>query len=285
MADPSFFQATRPLFEAGDVDVLEWSFDVGWGLESLPSWVEQLLEFYSQRDRLLGHGVSYSLLSAQWSDRQAQWLKLLKSECQRYRYRQISKHFGWMAAGNFERSAPLPMPLTRDTLRIGCMNLRRLTEVTSSPIGLENLAFAFGLPDVLNQGNFLEQLLQSVNGFLVLDLHNVFCQIHNFDRAADEIINSYPLHRVREIHISGGSWSQSTRGDRGLMRRDTHDGDVPEEVFQLLALVLKKCPTTESIILERLGKTLDDEAKMARFRQDFYRIKEIVKNSLCKQKN
>jgi uncharacterized protein len=279
MPEPEFLQVTQPLFEAGDVEAIEWSFDVGWGMNPLPNWVEQLVDFYSQRDRLLGHGVSYSLLSAQWSERQTQWLKLLELEGQRYRYRYISEHFGWMSAGNFDRSAPLPMPLTPDTLRLGRDRLLKLADKTSVAIGLENLAFAFGLQDVLTQGEFIEQLLETVNGFLVLDLHNIFCQVHNFGISAEKLLNLYPLHRVRELHISGGSWSQCDRNSSVRIRRDTHDGDVPEEVFELLAIALKKCPTVEAIVFERLGNTLDSEAKIARFRQDFYRIKQIVSKS------
>lgn len=279
MPDSGFLQATQPLFEAGDVEVLEWSFDVGWGI-NLPTWVEQLINFYSQRDRLLGHGVSYSLLSARWSERQEQWLNLLQLEAKRYRYRHISEHFGWMSAGNFYQSAPLPMPLTPDTLRLGRDRLQRLTDKTSIAIGLENLAFAFGWQDILMQGEFIDRLLETVDGFLVLDLHNLYCQMHNFERSPLDLLNLYPLHRVRELHISGGSWSYSSGNPSVKIRRDTHDGDVPEEVFELLAIALKRCPKVEAIIFERLGNTLDEESKITRFRQDFYHIKQTVCKNL-----
>jgi uncharacterized protein len=283
MTEPIFLQTTQPLFAAGEVEVLEWSFDMAWGLELLPPWVQELIEFYSERvggaspeeSRLLGHGVSYSLLSGQWSERQAEWLDCLQEECQLYQYRHVSEHFGWMSAGNFVQSAPLPLPLTADTLRLGRDRLQRIADVIEVPIGLENLAFAFGLSDVLQQGEFLDQLLEPVQGFLVLDLHNLFCQIHNFQRSPIDLISRYPLHRVREIHVSGGSWSSAQNGNS--IRRDTHDQAIPEEVFELLAIALPQCPNIEAVIFERIGHTLTDEREQEQFRKDFYRIKELVR--------
>jgi uncharacterized protein len=128
----------------------------------------------------------------------------------------------------------------------------------------------------------LEELLQPVNGFLVLDLHNLYCQVHNFgrpsrylrSRAAADLLASYPLQRVRELHVSGGSWS----GVNSQIRRDTHNGAVPEEVFDLLTLALERCPQVEVVIFERMGNTLTDESEVEGFRKDFYRIKERVRD-------
>ncbi|MBD1867410.1 DUF692 family protein [Cyanobacteria bacterium FACHB-471] len=275
MTDPHFFTATRPLFEQGEVEVLEWSFDAGWE-DTIPSWASELIDFYSQRDRLLGHGVTYSLLSAEWSDRQMRWLKQFQAECSRHRYVHISEHFGWMSAGNFARSAPLPMPYTPDAVSLGRDRLQRLADAAKVPVGLENLAFAFGQKDVADQGKFITELLEPVDGFLLLDLHNLFCQIHNFQLSIPELLASYPLARVRELHLSGGSWSRTTP-DSNLVRRDTHDGAVPEAVFDLLAIVLKQCTNVKAVILERLGHTLNSEPEIEQFRQDFNRIKQIVK--------
>jgi uncharacterized protein (UPF0276 family) len=90
------------------------------------------------------------------------------------------------------------------------------------------------LEEVKKHGEFLNKLVDSVNGFIILDLHNVYCQSYNFNISFDEIIHLYPLHRVREIHISGGSWEDSNILPGKKIRRDTHDNPVPEKVFHLL---------------------------------------------------
>ncbi len=270
MPESEFFQATRQLFEAGQVDVLEWSFDVGWG-RSLPEWLGELLSFFSDRDRLLGHGVSYSLLSAEWQVPQAKWLDNYQAELQKYHYHHISEHFGWMGAGNFYHSAPLSVPFTPQTLEMGIDRLQNLAWVSSIPIGLENLAFAWNEQDAIDQGSFIRQMLAPVQGFLLLDLHNLYCQMVNFNQSAITMLAQYPLELVREIHISGGSWSGSRR-----IRRDTHDAAVPEEVFQLLATVLPQCPNLQAVILERLGNTLGTEESRTGLQQDFDRLRRVV---------
>ena len=278
MPDEAFRQATYPLFEAGAIDVLEWSFDTVWDHRELPAWAAELITFYSEHERLLGHGVSFSILSADSVKQQQQWLKCAQQECSLRSYRHVSEHFGFMSSGSFHRSAPLPVPLNETTLSVGREGLKRLKEVVQAPVGLENLAFAFGEKDVAEQGAFLDQLLEPVSGFLLLDLHNLYCQACNFRQSAEQLIESYPLERVRELHVSGGSWSevQSVPSHQPI-RRDTHDGAVPEEVFALLELALQKCPNVDAVIFEQLSESMGQGAEVVQYRADFERLQQIVR--------
>jgi uncharacterized protein (UPF0276 family) len=271
MLEDDFLHAAYPLFEAGAVEVLEWSFDTGWPPAVVPKWAEELLHFYSESGRLVGHGISYSILSAGTADLQQTWLQLFSTEIDRRRYHHISEHFGFSSTRNFHQSAPLPVPLTPATLQLGRDRLQRLAEIAKVPVGLENLAFAFGLRDVLDQGRFLDQLLAPIDGFVVLDLHNLFCQAMNFERPFQDLLTGYPLLRVRELHVAGGSWSQGI--DPRPVRRDTHDGPVPDELFALLPVVLRQCPKVECVILERMRGTLTERES---FRRDFCRLKEVI---------
>jgi uncharacterized protein len=271
MLEDDFLRAAYPLFEASAVEVLEWSFDTGWPPAIVPKWAEELLHFYSESDRLVGHGVSYSALSAGTENLQQTWLQLFSKEIDGRRYRHVSEHFGFSSTRNFHQSAPLPVPLTSTTLQLGQGSLQRLAEIAKVSVGLENLAFAFSLRDVLYQGRFLDELLAPIDGFVVLDLHNLYCQAMNFERPFEDLLSGYPLPRVRELHIAGGSWSQGI--DPRPVRRDTHDGPVPNELFTLLPVVLRQCPKVECVILERMGGTLSESES---FRRDFFRLKEVV---------
>ena len=284
MLEADFRAAILPLLEAGEVDALEWSFDVGWSLDEWPAGVSELLDFYASQGRLLGHGVTFSPLSGAWHDRQQLWLDRLKGEVARRDYAHVSEHFGFMTAGDFHQSAPLPVPRDAATLALGQRRLEALAEAAGVPVGLENLGFAFGPRDVAEQGPFLDELLRPVDGFLLLDLHNLYCQAANFDTPGKHLMESYPLDRVRELHVSGGSWSESTlEPEAGPIRRDTHDDAVPEEVFALLEHALKICPDVRYVTMERLGQTLTegqdadgDDTSAERFRQDFRRMRQIV---------
>ena len=275
--DDGFLRCALPLFTASEVDVLEWSFDAAWNGDALPRWASELLQHYADAGCLIGHGVAFSPLSGAWSQREEQWLGSLADELRQRRYRHITEHFGFISAGDFHRSAPLPVPLNSDTLRLGRERMARLAAAASCPIGLENLAFAFGHEDVLKQGEFLEALLAPIDGFLLLDLHNLYCQVCNFDVKAEQLMSSYPLERVRELHVSGGSWSQSENSG-GLIRRDTHDDDVPPEVFEMLEMALARCPHVEAVILERMPGSFHAQCE-AQFQRDFARVWQIARTA------
>lgn len=275
MPEAEFIASALPLFEGGEIDVLEWSFDTIAKQSHEPAWLPVLLQEYSERGRLLAHGVRYSLLSGDFSERQHAWLKQTEAELKRYPYRHITEHFGFMTSEHFHKGAPLPVPLNSQTLAIGRDRLQRLQQVACIPVGIENLAFAFSAAQVKEQGDFLEKLIAPIDGFLILDLHNLWCQAVNFGTDAETLIRSYPLHKVREIHLSGGSWSTVSSRNHPV-RRDTHDEALPEEVLRLLAYALPLCPNTEAVIFERLGNTLASRAEQTGFAEDYRAIRQLV---------
>ncbi|WP_400193191.1 DUF692 family multinuclear iron-containing protein [Hymenobacter sp. B81] len=274
--DAHILAATYPLLEAGQVEALEWSFDALYAHEQVPAWFTNLLHAYGEAGRLVGHGVFFSLLSGRWSAEQQQWLGQLRRAATKFRFDHVTEHFGFFTGQNFHHGAPLPVPYSARALRIGQDRLRRLADAARCPVGLENLAFAYSLDEVQRHGEFLDELLRPVNGFLILDLHNLYCQLHNFAVPYDELIARYPLDRVREIHISGGSWDDSPLLPTRRIRRDTHDEAVPEEVFELLVQTLPRCPRLKYVVLEQLGSGLATAESQARFRHDFQRMRTLV---------
>jgi uncharacterized protein (UPF0276 family) len=276
MPTEDFRMATEQLFAQDKVDALEFNFDQPLNGIVLAPWCQELLDKFSSASALIGHGVNLSLLSAQFTKRQQDWLTYTREEFKTRRYVHASEHFGFSEAGPIAQAAPLAVPMDAQSLSVGKEMLKRYAEATQCPVGLENLAFAFSLDDIKKQGDFIDQLISSVDGFLLLDLHNIYCQVANFDLDALELLHSYPLSKVRELHLSGGSWSPSVSGKRLAVRRDTHDEAVPQEVFNLTALALKLCPNTQFVILERLGNTMLEPELQAEHRDDFDTIREIL---------
>lgn len=276
MPTDDFHQATKLLFQDNRVEALEWSFDFTWNGVNVETWAQELLNEFSTANALTGHGVNLSPLSAKFSKRQEEWLKNAQEEFKSRKYIHTSEHFGFSEAGPIKQGAPLSVPLNTESMRAGKEMMKRYADATKCPVGLENLAFAFGMDDVKRQGQFLDELISEVDGFLLLDLHNIYCQIANFGVSELELLNSYPLAKVREIHLSGGSWSPSVSGKRAAVRRDTHDDGVPQEVFNLAALALKMCPNIEFVILERLGNTMFDLDQQEEFRDDFESMEQIL---------
>ncbi len=275
MPEPAFNRALLPLLAAGEVDALEWSFDTVRHAEGLPPWMYTLLREFSDAGRLYGHGVYYSLLSGGGGARLEVWLERLRSMQRHFRFQHLSEHFGFMTSGNAHQGAPLPVPLHPRFLSLGRSRMAALAAAAGVPVGLENLALCFSEAEARQQGAFLQDLVEPVQGFVLLDLHNIYCTAHNFGLDPCELIQSYPLHLVKELHLSGGSWEQSAHS-AALVRRDTHDDAVPSEVFSLLEWALPRCPRTDVVVLERLGHTLNSKQEEAGFREDFRRMKSIV---------
>lgn len=245
--------AALPLFEAGVVDAIEWTVDLGWS-EPVPDWTTALLEAYGDAGRLYGHGVTLSPTTARRDDAGARWLDRLARDP--YRYRHLTEHWGFSRARGIIRSAPMPVLACTGAVTSTIEALRGLAAVARVPVGLENLALAFGPADVDAQPAMLATVLDAIDGVLLLDLHNLWCQAVNYQRDVRELATRYPLHRVRELHVAGGSWSASEYG--APFRRDTHDALVPREVMDLVAWIIPRCPALEVVILERLPDALGD---------------------------
>ena len=282
MTEADFLRAAFPLLASGEVEVLEWSFDTGWGANAPAPALREVIAAFSAKGRLIGHGVSFSLLSGEWTERHQTWVDALREEVEDLSYRHISEHFGFLTAGNMHQGSPFPVPLTPSILELGQTRMCLLAETAKVPVGLENLSFAFTASDVARQGEFLDLLLEPVNGFLVLDLHNLYCQAVNFECELESLMLRYPLERVREMHISGGSWSETPSSTRPV-RRDTHDEAVPEAIFEFLPTALEHCPGCEAVIFERIGNTLQHPTDVLQFQQDFRRLKHILESLYANQ--
>ena len=280
--DQHLVAAALPLFESEKVAAIEWSFDSLYKRTNIPAWFIDLLTEFGKADRLVGHGVYYSLFSGRWSADQDQWLRHLEKMCNSFKFDHISEHFGFMTGENFHQGAPLPIPFTATTLGIGRDRLSRIYHSCHCPVGLENLAFAYSLDEVKKHGEFLDQLVAPLNGFIILDLHNVYCQAMNFQIAPQELLQWYPLHRVREMHISGGSWEDSKVTAGKKIRRDTHDDTVPGEVFHLLENAIPRCPHVKYVVLEQLASGLATDQQQDAFRKDFYHLERVVGSNTSK---
>lgn len=274
--DSNILSASLPLFEAEKVEAIEWSFDTLFEFKEIPGWFNDLLFAYSQENRLIGHGVFFSIFSGKWLKEQENWLNNLKQLSQKFTFDHITEHFGFLTGQDFHKGAPLSIPYTPSALSIGIDRLKRIQDVCQCPVGLENLAFSYSLDEVKQHGRFLQKLIEPVNGFIILDLHNLFCQLHNFRTDFEALIALYPLHLVREIHISGGSWETPASNPNITVRRDTHDDAVPSEVFDLLQACLPRCPNLKFVIMEQLGAGLTEDVERMQFRQDFDKMQQIT---------
>lgn len=260
--------AALPLFEAGVVDAIEHTIDVTWGRAS-PAWFDALLVHYGEAGRLYGHGVSYSPTTIGTN---RPWLERLAADP--YRYRHVTEHWGFSRTRSLRRGAPMPLVASEAVVQSTIAAMRALADVARVPIGLEILALALSPLNALAQSIMVTRVLDAIDGVLLLDLHNAWCQATNFGFDAKDLVARYPLDRVRQLHVAGGSWSESAFGRP--FRRDTHDALAPDEIFELVTWVIPRCPALEVVILERLPTALDEAAA---WRREWERLAGVVREA------
>ena len=168
------------------------------------------------------------------------------------------------------------MPFIPELLKSGIDNLKQIKQIANVPVGLENLGFAFSRNDVVEQGAFLTALLEAIDGFLLLDIHNIYCHMINFNMSFEEVLDTLPLHRLKEIHVSGGAF-RSIKYENKSIYCDSHDAAIPQELFSLLEKYLPRFPHVDAIIFERMGNTFLSQQDIDQFKDDFTILKSLVK--------
>ncbi|MBK9070561.1 MAG: DUF692 family protein [Myxococcales bacterium] len=269
MPSKDWLVAAKPLLIGNYVEALEWSWDVE---TTQPPWALGLIEYFAGQGALYGHGVMYSAFSAEFEPRQQAALEKTATLRQLASAVHITEHVGFSTIKGMLRGAPLPSPPCRASVQTARDQLGRIADAVGRPVGVENLALAISMDDVALQGDMIEEILVASDAPFVLDLHNLYCQAINFSIPAEQLLRALPLHRVREIHVSGGRMHAVAGG--ATKRRDTHDQLVPEDVWTMLRQCLPQCPRVEVVFLERLAGTLQGQADELFL--DFQRMKREV---------
>ncbi|AYO54603.1 multinuclear nonheme iron-dependent oxidase [Acinetobacter wuhouensis] len=269
----SFLNTCLSLFEQEKVEVLEWSFD-HCHYENRPEWFNLLLKDYSEAGRLLAHGVHYSAFTAQMNELHDEWLALWEQEQQQLKYVHVSEHIGYKSQLKQNTGFPLPLDYHLVDVHDFGHQVMALQSASKIPLGFEILALSLSYQQVIEQAKFVTGLCQKFNTFIVLDLHNLYCQAFNFNLEIDALIALYPIEYIREIHISGGSFSYGDLADKQV-RRDTHDGAIPKALFKVLQDWLPRFKHCQYIIFEQLPESLKTTQTQQQFISDYDQLMRI----------
>jgi uncharacterized protein (UPF0276 family) len=140
----------------------------------------------------------------------------------------VSEHVAFVRAGGLEAGHLLPVPRSREALRVLARNVRTLCAELDAPIALEPIAALFEWPDdEFTEAEFLTELLERTGAWLLLDVANVYANARN--RGADpvDLLDRLPLERVAYLHVAGGA-------EHDGLYHDTHTAPTPEPVLALL---------------------------------------------------
>jgi uncharacterized protein len=197
------------------------------------------------------HGVGMGLASAYAVDRTR--LDNMARLIEHVRPSSWSEHLAFVRAGGVEIGHLAMPPRTAHTIEQTIRNVETARAITGTAPALENIATLFDPPmSTHTEPQWTRQILEGSGAPLLLDLHNLYANAVNASRDPHCELTTFPLERVRCVHLSGGMWISHDGGDRRLL--DDHVHSPPDAVFDLLRTLKTQSSTTFDVVLERDGR-------------------------------
>ena len=249
--------------DLGFVEIVAENFMTNPGQRRLPVALEVLRE---RGVAVIPHGLSLSLGGAE--PLETHRLDELAQLAQQLDAPLVSEHLAFVRAAGMESGHLLPVPRTREALKVVVRNVRTAQAALPVPLALENIAGLFEWPDAeMSEADFLAEVVDQTGVLLLLDLENLYANARNLRWDSSGFLDRIPVHRVAYVHMAGG-----TIGKDGLYH-DTHAHCIPGDVFALLkALCRREVPP--GVMIERddafpadhvLHAELDAVAAMMRY--------------------
>ncbi|QFY12765.1 DUF692 family protein [Nonomuraea phyllanthi] len=155
----------------------------------------------------------------------------------------VSEHLAFVRGGGLEAGHLLPVPRTRESLRVVTENVRRAQDALPVPLALENVAAIFGWPDdELTEAQFLAELVERTGVGLLVDVANLYTNQVNLGLPAVAALDALPLERLAYVHVAGGY-------EHAGIWHDTHTAFAPQEVLDLLTELCARA-TPPGVLLE-----------------------------------
>ncbi|MCX5386316.1 DUF692 domain-containing protein [Streptomyces sp. NBC_00083] len=241
-----------------------WRPDIAEAVEGLAGldWVEAVAEnlcpghlpdsLVRLRERgvtVVPHGVSLGLGGAERPDPGR--LAGLAARAEALGAPLVTEHIAFVRAGGALTASPpleaghlLPVPRTRDALRVLCENVRIAQDALPVPLALENIAALIGWPDEeLTEGQFLAELVERTGVGLLIDVANLHTNHVNRGEDPTKTLDALPLDALAYVHVAGGV-------ERDGVWHDTHAHPVTRPVLDVLADLASRC-APPGVLLER----------------------------------
>lgn len=188
-----------------------------------------------QRYALSVHGVGLSIGSMQPLDRDH--LARLKLLCDRYAPESFSEHLAWSSHNDVYFGDLLPLPYTQQTLVRVAEHIDEVQTALGRLMLLENPStYVRFLESTISEVDFLDEVSKRTGCGLLLDVNNVFVSAKNHGTEPLAYLDSFPLDRVREIHLGGHDVGADDAGAPLLI--DAHGSPVADVVWTLYAHVI-----------------------------------------------
>ncbi|CAH0992323.1 hypothetical protein SIN8267_02442 [Sinobacterium norvegicum] len=155
------------------------------------------------------------------------YLAKLKQLAEELQPQQISDHISFCRGQGRYFHNLLPSPFNRKELSHYVDRVKQIQDILGRQILLENVSRYIDYQDnEMTEGEFMTELCQRADCFLLFDVNNAYVNQHNHHTDALEVFNQLPLARIKELHLAGYEQRQQ-------FLLDSHSQPVSEPVWQL----------------------------------------------------
>jgi uncharacterized protein (UPF0276 family) len=190
------------------------------------------------------HGLGLSLGTPGGIEEEA--LSAFAAVVERARPKWVSDHVAYTRMGGFDLGHLNPLPKTREAVRVIADNARRVADRCRRPMLLENITSHLDPGGDMTEPDFLNAICRGGECSLLLDVTNLLINSRNLRFDPARWLDELDRERVLQLHVVGygvenGRWV------------DHHSAPMQDDLLELIAEVLRRCPV-ESVILERDGR-------------------------------
>ncbi len=151
----------------------------------------------------------------------------------------VSEHLSWSEVNGVNVPDLLPVPYTREALKVFEQNIAKTQEFLSHEILIENPSSYIEFRETeYSEIEFLISLCRRTGAKILLDVNNVFVSCFNHGWDSKEYLDKIPPDLVKEIHIAGHT--TKTLSNNQILRIDSHDNLVSDKVWQLYNYAIQK---------------------------------------------
>ncbi|WP_339132125.1 DUF692 domain-containing protein [Streptomyces sp. f51] len=241
-----------------------WRPEIAEAVENMPGvdWVEavaenlcpghlpeSLLRLRARGVTVVPHGVSLGLGGADRPDEAR--LTALAERVEALGSPLVTEHIAFVRAGGPITASPLleaghllPVPRTRDALRVLCENVRAAQAALPVPLAVENIAALISWPgEEMTEGQFLYELADRTGVRLLIDVANLHTNHVNRGEDPAKALDELPVEAIAYVHVAGGF-------ERDGVWHDSHAHPVARPVLDILADLASRT-ALPGVLLER----------------------------------
>lgn len=199
-------------------------------------YLDRIREHYP----IVMHGVSLSIGGTDPLNKN--YLKRLKQLIDYAQPQWVSDHLCWTTHGGYNSHDLLPLPCTEEAIKHVVGRLEQVQDFLGQRILLENASTYLTFDNAeMTEWDFYREVVERADSLMLLDVNNIYVCARNHGFDPIEFLDSMPIDRVTQMHVSGHS-------DFGDYVIDTHDHPVVEPVWQLFAEALKRFGPVSSMV-------------------------------------